>query len=89
MKGKHWGKLTAPVAEGYRQVKHGDHGGSPSGKFVAVKRSKEYETNKVGSHGGKVSGKFLGHTKGNKDLPINRSEGVSTGHGGGMHKAGG
>lgn len=28
------------------------------------------------------SGKFIGETKGNRDLPINRSSGVSTGHGG-------
>jgi len=32
---------------------------------------------------------FLGKTKGNKDLPIDRTSGVSSGHGGGSHKAGG
>lgn len=64
MKGKHWGKLTAPVNGEYRTNVHGSHGGSPSGKFVAVKRSKEYATNVVGSHGGTPSGKFLGQTKG-------------------------
>lgn len=89
MKGKHWGSLTAPVAEGYRQVKHGSHGGSPGGKYVAVSRSKEYATNVKGSHGGKVKGKFLGHTKGNRDLPIDRSTGTGGGNGGGQHKAGG
>jgi hypothetical protein len=31
----------------------------------------------------------LGHTKGNRDLPINRTVGVSGGHGGGKHMAGG
>jgi hypothetical protein len=34
-------------------------------------------------HGGAPSGsKFIGQTKGNRDLPINRSNGVSEGHGG-------
>ena len=64
MKGKHWGSLTASVESGYRTNVVGSHGGSPSGKFVAVKRSKEYATNVVGSHGGTPSGKFLGQTKG-------------------------
>lgn len=45
------------------------------------------------SSGGKAtgtpSGKFLGPTKGNRDLPTDRSSGVSSGHGGGQHKAGG
>jgi len=47
--------------------------------------------NQVGgeSHSGAPSGHFLGHTKGNRDLNPNRSAGVSTGHGGGKHKAGG
>jgi hypothetical protein len=34
------------------------------------------------SHSGGPSSKFIGTTKGNKDLPINRTEGVSMGHGG-------
>lgn len=40
-------------------------------------------------HSGSPSGKFLGETKGNRDLPPNRSSGVKGGHGGGKHKAGG
>ncbi len=93
MKGKHWGSLTASVEPGYRTNVHGSHGGSPSGKMVAVSRTKEYATNVVGSHGGTPSGKFLGQTKdkirhGSK-LSANRTSGVSTGHGGGQHKAGG
>lgn len=93
MKGKSWGKLTAPVDSGYRTNVVGTHGGRPSGKYVAVGRSKEYATNVVGSHGGKPSGKFLGQTQdkirhGSKLSP-ERSSGVSSGHGGGSHKAGG
>ena len=34
-------------------------------------------------------GKWLGKTKGNRDLPIDRTAGVSSGAGGGKHKAGG
>ena len=41
------------------------------------------------SHSGSPSSKFIGPTKGNRDLPTNRTKGVSSGHGGGMHKAGG
>lgn len=91
MKGKYWGSLTSPKpAEGYRQVSHGKCGmGKPSGKFVTNKRTAEYATNVAGSHGGTASGKFHGPGKGNRDLPINRTKGVSTGHGGGPHKAGG
>lgn len=48
--------------------------------------------NKGGSgenHGFKGS-KYAGKpTKGNRDLPPNRTAGVSSGHGGGPHKAGG
>lgn len=33
--------------------------------------------------------KFIGKTKGNGDFKPERSSGVSTGHGGGPHKAGG
>lgn len=47
--------------------------------------------NQVGGEGHKssIGGHFLGGTKGNRDLPTNRTSGVSTGHGGGLHKAGG
>lgn len=41
------------------------------------------------SHSGGPSSKFIGSTKGNRDLPTNRTSGVSEGHGGGPHKAGG
>jgi hypothetical protein len=51
------------------------------------------ETTAGPTAGDKASGspasKFIGATKGNKDLPPNRTSGVSTGHGGGPHKAGG
>jgi len=61
------------------------------GKLTAGRKS-EYEQRTVGAVSHKSaskSGFFLGHTKGNKDLPTNRSSGVSSGHGGGSHKAGG
>jgi len=73
MKGKSWGSLTPSVAEGYRQVTNESHSGGPSGKYLPGGRSSEFETNVKGSHGGKVKGKFLGDTKGNRDLPTNRS----------------
>lgn len=41
------------------------------------------------SHSGSPSSKFIGSTKGNKDLPPNRTSGVKSGYGGGPHKAGG
>lgn len=53
---------------------------------------KEYQQRSSGeSHkgGAGLGGKFSGGTKGNKDLPTNRTKGVSSGHGGGPHKAGG
>lgn len=89
MKGKSWGSLTASVGEGYRQVTNESHSGPPSGKFLPGPCSGEYRTNVAGSHGGTPSGKFLGDTKGNRDLPVDRSSGVSGGNGGGQHKAGG
>jgi len=47
--------------------------------------------NQVGGEGHLSVGasKFCGPTKGNRDLTPNRTAGVSTGHGGGPHKAGG
>lgn len=56
----------------------------------AVRPAKE-GYNQVGgeSHKAKGAEKFCGPTKGNTDLPPDRSSGVSTGHGGGQHKAGG
>lgn len=62
MKGKSWGSLTAPVSGEFRTNTTRSASGKPSGKYVAVGRSKEYATNVVGSHGGKPSGKFLGQT---------------------------
>lgn len=66
------------------------HKAYKGGKFLPGKRTQEYETNVVGtpSRSG-PSGKWLGKTKGNHDLPTDRTQGVSTGHGGGQHKAGG
>ncbi len=95
MKGKHWGKLTKQPGTEYQQVKHGTHGGTPSGSMIPKAYGKEYQHGKVvGSHGGSPSGKFLGQTKGKirhgSDLSPNRTAGApSTGHGGGPHKAGG
>lgn len=57
-----------------------------SGKGVNVSTG---ETASGESHSGGPSSKFIGHTKGNTDLPIDRTSGVSMGHGGGKHKAGG
>lgn len=47
--------------------------------------------NQVGGegHSPAPSSKFIGETKGNRDLPTNRTAGVVSGKGGGMHKAGG
>jgi len=95
MKGKGWGSLTKSVPEGYRQVsaESGRPQGAPGGKFVAVPRTKEYATNTTRSPSGSPSGKFLGQTGGNirhgSKLMPERSSGVSSGHGGGQHKAGG
>ena len=95
MKGKGWGSLTKSVPEGYRQVsaESGRPQGTPSGKMIPPVVGTEYQTNVVGSHGGSPSGKFLGQTGGNirhgSKLMPERSSGVSTGHGGGKHKAGG
>lgn len=60
------------------------------GKFLPPKRTSEYAqvTHGQPSRSG-PSGKMLGPTKGNHDLPPNRTAGVSAGHGGGPHKAGG
>lgn len=74
------------------------HKSGVSGKFLGdTKGNRDLETNR--SHGGmggsgeshkpKSASKFCGPTKGNSDLATDRSSGVSTGHGGGPHKAGG
>ena len=93
MKGKHWGSLTKQPGTEYQTNVVGSHGGSPSGKFVANAAKEGYQTNVVGSHGGSPSGKFLGQTGGHirhgSKLNHERSSGVSSGHGGGQHKAGG
>ena len=59
------------------------------GKFLPDTPSEGY--NQVGneSHRPKTADKFCGPTKGNKDLPPERTSGVSGGNGGGQHKAGG
>lgn len=59
------------------------------GKFLPDTPSEGY--NQVGneSHSPKTATKFCGPTKGNTDLPPNRTEGVAGGYGGGKHKAGG
>lgn len=41
------------------------------------------------SHKAVGTSQFCGPTKGNRDLPTNRSAGVAGGNGGGQHKAGG
>lgn len=79
MKGKAWGSLTAKVGEGYRQVTNESHSGPPSGQFLPGSCSGEFRTNVAGSHGGTPSSKFLGPTKGNSDLPMNRTKGVDQG----------
>lgn len=91
---KSWGSLTKPCAEGYRQVsaESGRPNGQVGGKF-AVPRTKEYATNVTRSPSGSPSGKFLGQTGGNfrhgSKLMPEKTSGVSMGHGGGQHKAGG
>lgn len=90
MKGKSWGSLgAANVSEGYQQVTNESHSGPPTGKFLPGPASGEFRTNVAGSHGGTPSSKFLGDTKGNRDLPIDRSSGVPGGYGSGQNKAGG
>lgn len=71
-------------------MKGESHAKWKGGKFLPEKRTGEYETNVGGaqSHSG-PSGQMLGETKGNKDFPPDRTKGVSSGHGGGPHKAGG
>lgn len=93
MKGKHWGSLTKQPGTEYQQVSTRSPSGTPSGKFIPPVIGKEYQTNVVGSHGGSPSSKFIGQTGGHirhgSKLMPERSSGVSTGHGGGKHKAGG
>jgi hypothetical protein len=63
--------------------------GKPWGKLTGACGEGYRQESSGGGAGGTPSGKFLGATKGNRDLVPNRSAGVSTGHGGGPHKAGG
>lgn len=76
-KGKSWGNLTKPCSEGYNQHSSGEsHSGGPTGKNFES-RSKEYDQKSSGeSHKSVGSGKFIGGTKGNTDLPPNRTAGA-------------
>lgn len=65
-------------------------GKSASLRHPVSEDSPEYNQRSSGeSHSAMRNSKFCGPTKGNRDLPIDRTKGVSTGHGGGPHKAGG
>jgi len=59
------------------------------GKFLPDNPGEGYNQTGNESHSSVKSSKFCGATKGNTDLPTNRTSGVSSGHGGGPHKAGG
>lgn len=64
--------------------------GKPWGSLTGKCKPETTEGPRSGGSGsGSPSSKFIGPTKGNSDLPPNRSQGVSSGHGGGPHKAGG
>lgn len=78
---KSWAPLTSQPGSEYQQVSSGEsHGGNTGGKFTPGGRSKEYATNTSGeSHPNVKHGKFCGPTKGNKDLPPNRTSGVNNG----------
>lgn len=78
---KSWQPLTKQPSEGYNQVSSGEgHGGNTGGKFVPGAPSEGYNTNTSGeSHSSMKGSKFCGPTKGNKDLPPNRSTGVNNG----------
>lgn len=75
---KSWQPLTSQPKEGYDQVSAGESGGgSPGGKFVPGNPSGEFRTNTSGEgHSNVKSSKFCGDTKGNKDLPPNRTAGA-------------
>lgn len=78
---KSWQPLTSQPGSEYQQVSSGEsHGGNTGGKFTPGTPGKEYNTNTSGeSHSSVKGSKFCGPTKGNKDLPPNRSTGVSNG----------
>lgn len=60
------------------------------GKFLPDNPSEGYHQTSSGeSHKAKTADKFCGPTKGNKDLPPNRTDSTPGGYGGGQHKAGG
>ena len=61
---------------------------SPDGQVVVVANNVGSGGGSGGSHAGSPSGKFLGPTKGNSDLPIDRTKGTGGGKGG-AYKAGG
>jgi len=58
------------------------------GKFLPDNPSEGYNQTGQESHSSVKSSKFCGPTKGNKDLPINRTSGVTSGVGD-PHGAGG
>lgn len=60
------------------------------GKFLPDSPTEEYRSVSSGeSHKAKTADKFCGPTKGNTDLPPNRTANTPGGYGGGQHKAGG
>ncbi len=83
--------LPDSPGEGYNQVSSGGAaGGTLSGKFLPKNRSKEIDNESSGEgHPALKASKFCGPTKGNRDSNPNKSTGISSGHGGGQHKAGG
>jgi hypothetical protein len=78
---KSWSDFQKQPGTEYQQVSSGEsHGGNTGGKFTPGGRSKEYATNTSGEgHPSVKTGKFIGHTKGNKDLPPNRTANVPHG----------
>lgn len=77
---------------GYGSKNKSSHGGKgkPWGPLVGKVAAETAAGPTSGeSHRPMKPTEFLGPTKGNHDLPIDRTSGVSTGHGGGPHKAGG
>lgn len=59
------------------------------GKFLPDNPPEGYQQTGSESHKPVSNSKFCGPTKGNSDLPPDRSTGLATGYGGGQHKAGG
>lgn len=68
-----------PTKSGYGSKNKSTHSGKGKALRHPVSEAKEgYNQRSSGSSGsGSPSSKFIGHTKGNKDLPPNRTKGVS------------